>query len=56
MTDDGDLVILVLVEEFLCTRESDLVDVLLYLIRSHPDTSVADGDGLLLRVEADRYL
>ena len=30
--------ILVLIEEFLCPREGNLVDVLLYLIGSHPDT------------------
>ena len=56
MTYDGDLVILVLVEELLCSREGNLIDVLLYLLSCHPDTTVTDSDGLGLGVEADAYI
>ena len=56
MTYDGDLVILVLVEELLCSREGNLIDVLLYLLSCHPDTMIADSDGLGLGVEADTYI
>ena len=56
VTYDGDLVILVLVEELLCSREGDLIDVLLYLLCCHPDTTVTDSDGLGLGIEADTYI
>ena len=56
VTYDGDLVILVLVEELLCSREGDLIDVLLYLLSCHPDTTVADSDSLGFGVEADAYI
>ena len=53
VSDDGDLVILVLIQELFSPREGNLIDVLLYFFGGQPNASVADGDGLGFCIEAD---
>ena len=54
MSDDGVGDVLVLVEEVACTRECNLVDVLVNFFGGHTYAVVADGDGLCVLV--NRYL
>ena len=51
MTDDR--LILIFCKELLGTREGNLVDVAVDLVGSHTDTTVADGECLVLLIGAD---
>ena len=51
MTDNGICVILVLVEEVVHTRESNLIDVFVNLFFCHTDTTVTDGKRTLFAIQ-----
>ena len=51
MTDNGIGVILVLVEEVVHTRESNLIDVFVNLFFCHTDSTIADGERALFTVQ-----
>ena len=53
VTNDSHLVVLILIEELLCSREGYLIDVLLDLLSSHTDTTVTDSDRLSISIEAN---
>ena len=55
VSDDGVGIVLVLVEEVVCTTEGNLVDVLFYLVGCHTDTAVAHGNGLCFLVHTHGY-
>ena len=56
VADDGVCVILVLVEEVVGSRESNLVDVLLDFVSRHADTVIANGNGFGVFIDADTNL
>ncbi len=51
VTDDSVGVVLIFIKEVCDTRESYLIDILIYLLSSHTQTMVADGDGLSILVK-----
>ena len=55
MTDDGIGRILILVEEVCHAREGNLVDVLVYFLSCHSDTTVADGQCAFVSIERDMH-
>ena len=55
MADDAAELVLVLLEEFACAREGDLVDVFIDLFRGHADTVVDDFQRLGCLVEFDAH-
>ena len=55
VANNGIGIILVFVQKVVGTREGNLVDVLLYLIGSHTYTTVGNGNGLGILVNANGY-
>ena len=53
VADDGFGFVLVLIDKFLCARESDFVDELVHFFGRHTDTTVADGKGFLVLIDED---
>ncbi len=51
MADDGICVVFVLIQKIVGRRESDLIDVFVYLFSRHADTPVGYGEGLLFLVD-----
>src|SRR6056297_2798872 len=47
MPDNSTGVIFILLQELLCARKSNLVNILFNLLPGHPDTGITDRDGLL---------
>ena len=48
VTDNGFCFVFVFIHKLFCTRESDLVDILIHLLGCHTDTVVLYGKGLFL--------
>ena len=56
MANDSVGIIFVLVQEVVCTRKCNLVDVLLNLVGCHTYTTISNGNGLGILVNADGNL
>ena len=55
MTDDVVGIVLVLLQEIIDTREGNLIDVLVYLLFRHTDTTVTDSNSSLIGIKGDMY-
>ena len=53
MANDGSSIVLVFLHKLFSTRESDLVDVFVDLLGRHTDTTVRDGDRLVVELHAN---